>query len=174
MLCWVWRESYIGRESGVERESLGCRSECCRCTTDNECVRPSMLQVEVGKKHEPMFALWWKICQSHIRTGQSNEAERAYRRVLHTPIIPTAQTWTFVFRCIARGIMACRFQDYWYFLFFFCKRNIASMQAIKNTKKKRKKKNKTNETASCALCSWEKSIQPTVMWDPVDLEEYIW
>lgn len=41
------------------------------------------------------------------------------------------------------------------------------MQAIKNTEEK-------NETASSALYSWEKSIQPTVMWDPVDLEEYIW
>lgn len=31
-----------------------------------------------------------------------------------------------------------------------------------------------NRAESSALCSQEKSIQPSVMWDPVDTKEYIW
>lgn len=49
-----------------------------------------------------------------------DEAMRPSRGVdvRRTPIIPKAQIWTFVFRCVTWGITTCRFQHYWDFLFF--------------------------------------------------------
>lgn len=117
MLCRVWRESYIGREGGSTEGVIG-------------------MQVRVLQVHD-----WQWMCQTQHAPGGGGKnmnlcslfGEKYVRAILgldeamrlsrvvdvcRTPIIPKAQIWTFVFRCITWGITACRFQHYWDFLFF--------------------------------------------------------